>query len=252
MEAAKKYWQKVVQRIKLSNKKDFDDDFCEILQVYHFFNLYHPHRKREKQLAGIFTFALVTFSYLGGILMTICDAIRAGDIHLAMFLTSLAALFFAFSTQNLNMSLSQPRIIAMVRTLQSLHECDDEAEMTVVRKRCVKFLKWYKIALMSINMIFVCKLCGFSLCNLFLPTVYDKWAESGFSYWLLLFVNFVHIYLMSAIFYASESFHFLCIARIEANLTLLGKKLRICGNGSKEDNEKQLISLIKYHLAIIG
>lgn len=124
--------------------------------------------------------------------------------------------------------------------------------MTVVRQRCVKILKWYKIALLSINIIFVSKMCGFSLCNLFMPMVYDKWSTSGFFYWILLFVNFVHIYLILAIFYASESFHFLCFARIAANLKLLSKKIRTCADGSNDDNEKELIALIKYHLAIIG
>lgn len=117
LEVVKKYWRRVVQCIKLSNKKDFDDDYCELLQVYHFFNLYHPNQKPVKQLVGIVTLALIAFSYFGGILMAICDAIEANDTHFAMFITSVVALFAASMTQNLNMSLSQLRIIALVRTL---------------------------------------------------------------------------------------------------------------------------------------
>lgn len=128
MEVIKKYWRKVVQHLKLSNKKDFDDDFYEIFQIYHFFNLYHPRQTLKKQIVGIATFTLITFSYLGGILMAIYDAIERDDIHLAMFLASLSAMFNAFTTQNLNMSISQPRIVKLVKTLQSLHENEDEPD----------------------------------------------------------------------------------------------------------------------------
>lgn len=250
MEVFKKYWGKLVQHLKLSNKIDFDDDFYEIFQIYHFFNLYHPHQTLKKQIVGIVTFALIAFSYLGGILMAIYDTIEENEIHRAMLLSSMAALLSAFTTQNLNMSISQTRIIKLVKTLQSLHEKEDEAEIQIAWNSSVKMLKWYKMALSSISLLFVCKLLGFNLCNLFIPTVYDKWATSGCFYGILLFVNFVHTYLASTLFYASESFHFLCFTRIEANLKLLCKKVRNCTNGSKEDNEKELISLVKYRLAI--
>lgn len=251
MEVIKKYWRKIVQRLKLSNEKDFDDDFFEVLQIYHFFNLYHPQPTLKKQIIGTITFMLIVISFLGGYLTAVYEAIVAGDIHMAMFLAELTAMFTAFMTQSLNMSYSQPRIIELVKTLQSLHESEDEAEMNVVRKRCVKMLKWCKIGLMPLNMVFVCKLFGFNLCNLFVPTLYDKSVTGGIFYWVLLSVNFVHVYLLMAIYYASECFHFLCFVRIEANLKFLCKKLRHCMDGSKEDNENKLISLVKYHSATI-
>lgn len=241
--------------IKCPNDDKFDEDFQQILQVFYIFGFYQPKASKGRVRYGAFMFSFVVMSHILGNLKDIFISLSGSGGNLNKALICVLSVTFAISlkVQILSFAKHQAKVIEMIRELHFMHDSDDDSSMQVYRTLCSQLVKFHKYIMLSIEVTLITfKLLGYDFFILAIPALYDELARGSF-YYLFLILNLVNFTGILMLYNACDLLHILCMIRAEANLDFLGDKIRSCANNDNlRENEKNLISCVKYHNRILA
>ena len=247
-----RFLKKIQIAFEFPNEEEFDEDFREILKVFHFFGLYKWNHSRKSYVHTFFLQFFVVFCYGSGISKDLFIAFRRGDVSKFIITVPLLTVFIGFSTQLLIVVSQKSKITVLIKKLQAIHDLEDNFSMQVYRILSGKLLRFHKILMSTVALcLTIMTYAGFHYFKLILPALYDLLAFDHF-YQLFLFINTVCLLLLAIIFFAAEWLHVLCMIRIEANFKFLSEKIRKCANSDDlKENEGNLTKCIKYHCEIL-
>lgn len=244
IEKSRRYLKKAVQ---LPHEEDYDEDFREILKLFHYCGYLNPERSKKR-----WNFAFVWLTYLTGCLKETILQIAYGDIY-NVLLGSIMLTMIITASKSIWMFLDkQTEIIDLMKSLQKLHKPKNKEDMEAFTVQISRMVKIYKASnLFSTICLCILSAFGFGYFELIIPVIYDVLAK-GFMWRVLFCINAIHSCFASFSYVPTELLHILCIARIEKNLKFLAEDFRNCTVYDDESpKEEKLAACVNYHCEIL-
>lgn len=241
----KPIFAKLQAKLDLPNKHEFERDFYQIMLGFYACGLTHkiPNFK-------FFIYVFSALSFLLGMFKDSISAAMKGDLNFTLLFAAIFSLLMANTVQCYILFKKNSRIVDMMKTMQALHEREDDNEVEAYRNLGITLINLYKIFFgFAFFFLTTMRLFGISACQFILPVIYDVFADD---FGILLSIHIPHVAYAMVLFITIEMVHVICMIRVEANLKILGEKLKHCADADDlEANEQNLIACIKYHRAIL-
>lgn len=240
-----KFYKYLVEKSKFPNENEFEDEFRMALNLYRLTGLYRMDSSKKSYAINFIGFMLVVLNYQTGCLRDFIVLFLDGKYFDGLLSGVLMVMTTVGALQILMFMKRQTITVELIKNLQKLHDPADKIELQVHTNRIFRILKGYfKYLVLSAVALIILRSFGFSCSKLLYPMIFNTFAE-GNLYVPLLILNYIHIFPLYSAFLACEFLHILCMVRIEANLRVLGTKLKTC------TDIDVLNSCVKYHCEII-
>lgn len=246
---AKKLW---VSYFEYPNEEKFDEEFKRLLEILYWVGFHQPKTTRKRIAYGVVMFVFLILSILLGNIKDFIEDFRDEKMSAALIIVVILAHMSSMNVQMITIVLKKSSVHDLIKQLHNMHEFEDEEAIAAVRLSSLRMIKTYKLFLLTgASVLSGLRMAGLGSFKLVLPTLYDVLAD-GFLFSLLMLVNIIHLWLYALLFLPADLLHILGMIRVEANTKFLCEKLEACTSGEDfEENEKNLIACVRYHLAII-
>lgn len=234
------------------NEDWLDEDFRLLLQIFYFFGFFRSAPSTSRTTYGVLSIIFVVFTFLVGYFKDAVIALRENNLKNFMTSVPYTVIVLALLTQTITFMAKEKQIIKMVKAFNSMHDAKDDKLFDAYRKNCIHLVKIYIVFMeLAVSMVLFFHFLGYMLYKLVSPTLLDDFVE-GKLYIPLLITNSLQAYSVVTCMATSDLLHIFCMVRSGFNLERLCEKLRHCTDSEDlEDNERLLISCIKYHQRII-
>ena len=235
--------RKVKEALKFPDSEKFDDDFREVMKLFHYSGLYRTENTSARLHNA--SFAFICMCYLLGCIKDTLYYFFEGDVVYVLINGALTTAIFSFAVTVRNFINHQSKIVDLVFELQKLHGSRFNEMMEAYKGFSLKIIKLFEVCCVSAVITMpTAMFFGMSFSTLFYPLIFDVLAF-GKLYGLTAVLSIVHIMGLAASYTASDFLHIVCMVRIEANCKILSDLFR------EAKGEEELTSCIHYHCSIL-